>query len=88
MLQSDAPALHVYWQVVPLQLAVEALFAVHTSPQALQFCVVFSVVHVLPQVTSRHVQDPFEQSGVGWAHGVELAHMPLLLQVWGVLPLH
>ena len=87
MSQSEAPALHVYEQVVPVQLAEDAFVAVHTSPQALQFWVVLSSVHVEPQVVSVHVHEPLEQLGVGWAHVARFVHVPVLLHVCGVLPL-
>jgi hypothetical protein len=72
-LQSDVPALHVYEQVVPLQLADDALAWLHASPHALQLLVVFSVVHVEPHSVSAHLQTPLAQSGLGWAHGAQFA---------------
>jgi hypothetical protein len=77
-LQSDAPALQVYEQVVPLQLAPDALTVLHTLPQAAQLLVVWSVVQVAPQSVSRHVHAPDEQSGVGWEQGVWFCQAPAL----------
>lgn len=56
-------------QVAPVHVAVDALVVLHTSPHALQFDVVARVVQVtglsLLQSVSRHVHEPFWQSGAG-----------------------
>lgn len=90
LLQSEAPALQVYVQVVPLQAgdASVPFVAVHTAPHALQLLAVLSAVHVVPpHVVSWQVHAPLWQSGVGWAHGVWFCQLPALLQVCGMLPL-
>jgi hypothetical protein len=87
-LQSDAPALHVYEHVVPLQLAAEALVVLHLTPHALQLLVVFKFVHVVPpHSVSRHVHAPFLQSGLGCEQVVPLTQLPVDPQVCVVLPL-
>jgi hypothetical protein len=60
------PALHAYWQVVPVQVGVPVA-VLHTSPQALQLAVVLSVVQMLPQITLGFWQmhEPPEHVGVG-----------------------
>jgi hypothetical protein len=85
LLQSDAPALHVYEHAVPLQLSADALVAVHESPHALQLLVVLSSVQVPPHVDSPQVHAPPEQNGVGWAHVVWFVHVPVPLHVCVVL---
>ena len=87
-LQSKYPALHVYEHFEPLQAADDALLRLHTSPQALQSCVVFSPEHVLSEhFVCVHTHDPFWQVGVGCAQVVWFVQVPVLLHVCGVLPL-
>jgi len=83
LLQSDAPALHVYWQVVPVHVSVEAFVEVHASPQAVQLLVVVRVVHVLPHVVCVQVHPPPTQVGVGCAQGAPLTSLPPPPQVQG-----
>ena len=59
--------------MLPLQDADEALTSLHLSPQALQLFVVFSGVHVEPHTVSWQEQTPLVQSGLGCAHGVQVA---------------
>lgn len=88
LLQSEEPALQVYEQLDPLQLAAEALVRLHLLPQALQLLVVLSSVHVVPpHSVSRHLQVPFWQSGDGWAQVVPFTQLPVPPHVCVVLPL-
>ena len=73
VLQSEAPALHVYEHFVPLQLAADAFVRLHLSPQALQLFVVFRSVQMPLHVVSWQVHEPLWQSGVGCEHAAQLA---------------
>ncbi len=90
LLQSEVPALQVYEQVDPLQLAADALVVWQTSPQALQSATVLSPEQVLSpaQCVCVHVHAPLAQVGVGWAQVVPFVQVPVALHVCGVLPLH
>lgn len=85
-MQSAYPVLQVYEHVVPLQVAVPCVW-LHVSPQALQFVVVLSWVHVPLQLVYEHTHTPLEQVGVGCAQAVPFCQVPEVLQVCGVLPL-
>jgi hypothetical protein len=57
--------------------ALDAPVSVQVSPHALQFAAVFSVVQVVPpHRVSRHVQEPFWQSGAGCEQVVWLTKVP------------
>jgi hypothetical protein len=70
-----------------LQLTDVSFARLQASPQAPQLLVVVRGVQTAlapePQVVSRHVHVPPEQSGVGWAQGVPLTHAPPVPQVCG-----
>jgi hypothetical protein len=80
------PELHVYWQVVPLQVGVPVV-VLHALVQDPQWVGTLSGVQVPLQVVSRHEHVPAEQSGVGCAHAVPFTQVPALLHVWGMFPL-
>ena len=87
-LQSTKPAPHVYVHAVPLQPTAVAFVPLQALPQAAQFWIVFSVVHVVPpQRVSRQVHEPFLQSGLGCVQVAWFVHVPEALHVCGVLPL-
>jgi hypothetical protein len=87
VLQLAKPVAHVYVHDVPLQPTAVAFPPLHALPQPPQLAVVASVVHVPLHKVSRHVQEPPEQSGVGCAQVAWFCHVPVALQVCGVLPL-
>jgi hypothetical protein len=87
VLQFAKPELQEYEHVPPLQLSVVALTELHVWPQPPQFPVDVCVfTHCPLHIVSWHVQLPAEQSGVGCAHVAWFVHVPVPLQVCGVLP--
>ncbi len=70
-----------------MQPTVVAFVWLQTLPQAPQFVVVVSGVHVPLQRVSRQVHEPSEQSGLGCAHVASSVQVPAL-HVCGVSPLH
>jgi hypothetical protein len=88
VLQLAKPEPHVYVHAVPLQPTVVAFVELHTLLHPPQSEVEVSAVQVLPHRVSRHVHEPFEQSGLGCAQVAELVHVPVALHVSGVSPLH
>ena len=88
MLQSEAPALHVYEHVVPLHIGLDPFVDLQTSPHALQLVSVSSVVQVPVHAVSRQVHDPLRQSGVGCAQLTVGPQLPPGLQSSVPLPLH
>jgi hypothetical protein len=92
LLQSEVPALHIYEHVVAtLQVAIEAFVGLHLSPHALQSLVVLSVVHTGPvgslHVVAVQVHTPPWHVGVGCAHVVWFAQLPVGSHVCVVFPL-
>jgi hypothetical protein len=65
VLQLAKPEPHVYVHSVPLQPTLVAFVVLHTLLQPPQSEVEVSGVHVLPHKVSRHVHEPFWQSGFG-----------------------
>ena len=65
VLQLAKPEPHVYVHAVPLQPTVVAFVELHELLHPPQSDVEVRAVHVLPHRVSRHVHEPFEQSGLG-----------------------